>query len=347
MTIMRTGTAIEFVENNFNIVGHDATKKLIMVASAAAKARNEALPHMLFSGLAGTGKTTFAMGVAKVANVGFLPVSPDDMTSMESVLATLDKISNDGYNRYGDRLGKDRPIYPTIIFFDEIHRMPRKGQEILGIAMEKFQVESGKPNKFFWIPYFTIIGATTDDGELTKPFREKFKLRFIFETYEFVDMVKIINFHARQKGIDITPKAARLIAERSRGVPRLAVNYLERGRDYAHSISAGVVTTANVSSAFDQMKIDSKGLSPTEMKILKILYSAREPIGLDNLSIITNESQKNIKNTVEPYLIQQGLILRAGRGRVITDAGRKHLESYGFEGRIIDKAEIEAGYVRS
>lgn len=329
-----------------NIIGHELTKKQINIAIMAARSRNEAMPHMLFSGLAGTGKTTLAMEIARTAGVDFLPVSPDDMADMESVLSVMDKLDHENYDRFGNRLGPKFPVRPTILFFDEIHRMPRKGQEILGIAMEKFQLESGKPNKFFWLPYFTIIGATTDDGELTKPFREKFKLRFLFDAYSFDEIVRIVLFHARLKGVDLTGKAAREIALRSRGVPRMAVNYLERARDYSYSLNAMVVTSKNVQEVFSELGIDSKGLTPTEIRVLKILYANREPIGLDNLAIITNESQKNIKNTVEPFLIQQGLVIRSGRGRVITDQGRRHLEQHGYAGRAIDKAEIGAGYVR-
>jgi Holliday junction DNA helicase RuvB len=329
-----------------NIIGHEITKKQISIAIQAARSRNEGMPHMLFSGLAGTGKTTLAMEVARTAEVDFLPVSPDDMTDMDTILSVMDKLDHSNYTRYGDRLGLKNPIRPTIIFFDEIHRMPRKGQEILGISMEKFQLETGKPNKFFWVPYFTIIGATTDDGELTKPFREKFKLRFLFDAYSFEEIVKIVLFHAGKKEINISGGAAKQIALRSRGVPRLSVNYLERARDYSYSLGAEVITTQNVNEVFNELGIDSKGLTPTEIRVLKILYANRDPIGLDNLAIITNESMKNIKNTVEPFLIQQGLVVRSGRGRLLTDKGRRHLEQHGYAGRAIDKAEIEAGYVR-
>lgn len=327
-----------------NIIGHDKTKEQIEIAVESATARNENIPHMLFSGLAGTGKTTFAIELAKKSARDFLPLSPDNMTDMSVILKTLDKLDHNGYDRYGNRKGTVRP---TIVYFDEIHRMPRKGQEILGIAMEKFQLESGKPNKFFWIPYFTVIGATTDDGELTKPFREKFKLRFLFEVYSDDDMFKIVRFHAARLKVNISNAAVREIVKRARGVPRLAVNYTERLRDYAIYIHADIVTSIAAETMFNALGIDNKGLTPVELRILKILYSVREPIGLDNLAIITNESMNNIKNTIEPYLIQKGLIFRSGRGRIITDEGRKHLESTGYAGRVMDKAEIGANYVRS
>jgi len=326
-----------------NVIGHENHKRQILIAIEAAKARNESLPHMLFSGLAGTGKTTFAISVAKTAALDFLPVSPDEMSDMRTILKIFDKLNHDGYNKYGDRIGK---ISPTILYFDEIHRMPRRGQEILGIAMEKFQIESGQPNKFYWLPYFTVIGATTDDGELTKPFREKFKFRFLFEAYTDDDMTQIVNFHARRLKCVFTAAAVREIVRRSRGVPRLAVNYVERLRDYALHVGAPLVTSKLALELFQTLGIDPYGLTPQEMKILKILYSAREPVGLDNLAIITNESMNNIKNTIEPFLIQRGLMVRSGRGRVITDLGRRHLEQTTDLGKFIVKSEITADYVR-
>lgn len=326
-----------------NIIGHEDTKKLISIAVKSAQKRNKALPHMLFSGLAGCGKTTIATAIASVSDVDFMPVPPDDMADTKSVLATLDKLDHSGYDKFGNRVGD---IRPTIVFFDEIHKMPRKGQEVLGIAMEKYMLETGQPNKYFWIPYFTIIGATTDDGELTKPFREKFKLRFLFDAYKFEEIVDIVRLHADAKKVMITPKACRAIAQRSRGVPRIAVTHLDRIRDYMLSQGSSIITSRLAEENFKIAGIDALGLTRPEIRLLQTLYTSREPVGLDNLAIITNESGKNIKNTIEPYLIQRGLIVRSGKGRIITDVGRRHLESDGYVGQARNKVEISADYVR-
>ena len=327
-----------------NIIGHKNTKEQIRIAIQSAKTRNKGIPHMLLSGVAGCGKTTMAMELAEESRVDFLAISPDDAADRESVLKILDKLSHDNYDKFGNRTGE---ICPTVVFFDEIHRMPRKGQEVFGIAMEKFMLETGKSNKFFWIPYFTIIGATTDDGELTKAFREKFKLRFLFDTYNREEIADIVNLHADRQKIIITDKAARAIAKRSRGVPREAVKYLGRVRDYVTCKGAKLITSKAVEDNFKIIGVDSKGLTKVEIRILKTLYTSREPIGLDNLAIITNESARNIKNTIEPFLIQEGLILRSGKGRVLTDGGRRHLEKGGYLGATRDKIEIPATYVRS
>lgn len=326
-----------------NIVGHQNTKKQLKIAIESAKDRNKNIPHILFSGAAGCGKTTVGMEMAKAADVDFLPISPDDFSDRDPVLRILDKLDHTNYDERGNRKGELRP---TIVFVDEIHRMPKKGQEILGIAMEKFILEAGQANKYYWIPYFTLIGATTDDGELTKPFREKFKLRFLFDTYPEKDITSIIMLHARRQEILITKAAARTIAKRSRGIPRTAVGFLERSRDYSNFIRAKVVTSKAAVENFKTMGIDSKGLTGAEIKILKILYSSRDPIGVDNLAIVSNEAKKNIINTVEPFLIREGLMLRGGKGRIITDEGRKHLEKDGYLGRIKNKVEISPNYVR-
>ena len=327
-----------------NIIGHKNNIKQIQIAIDSSKNRNENIPHMLFTGAAGCGKTTMAMEMAKLSNVDFLAVSPHDLQDRESILKVLDKLNYINYDKRGNRKGD---IYPTLLFFDEIHQINRKSQEIMGIAMEKFMLETGKPNKFFWIPYFTVIGATTDDGELSKPFREKFKMRFLFETYSKDEITDIVMMHAKRQKIVITNKAARVIAQRSRGIPRTAVSFLERGRDYSTYTGSKLITSNSVIKNFNLMGIDSKGLTKSEIKILKLLYTNKEPIGLDNLAISTNESMKNIKNTIEPFLIQEGLILRSGKGRVITGTGREHLEKNNHIDIERNKIDIPANYIRS
>ena len=327
-----------------NIIGHINTKKLLTIAIQAAEDRNENVPHILFAGAAGCGKTTMGMEMAKSAEVDFLAVSPDDFSDREPVMRILDKLNHINYDKRGNREGH---LAPTMVFIDEIHRMPKKGQEILGIAMEKFMLETGKANKYFWIPYFTLIGATTDDGELSKPFREKFKLRFLFSTYTKPEITDIIMLHANKQKILITQKAARTIAQRSRGIPRTAVSFLERSRDYGQFIDAEVITSSAVIKNFKTIGIDSKGLTGAEVKILQTLHSSRDPIGLDNLAIVCNEAKKNLLNTIEPFLIREGLMIRSGKGRLITDKGRQHLEQDGYLGKRVTKVEIAPDYVRS
>lgn len=325
-----------------NIIGHDSTLKQLEIATISAGERNTSAPHTLFSGVAGCGKTTMAVELASSCNADFLPVSPDDFKDRETTIKILEKLNHEHYDERGNRIGK---IRPTILFVDEIHRMPRKGQEVMGIAMEKYLLEAGKVNKYYWVPYFTLVGATTDDGELTKPFREKFKLRFLFSTYAEDEIHRIILLNASRKDINITLQAAQEIARRSRGIPRLCVSYLERAYDYQRYTERKFIDVELVKENFDTMGIDSLGLTKAEIKILKLLHEKKEPVGLDNLAIVSNESMKNLRNTIEPFLIQQDLIIRTGKGRIITDKGIRHLEKDGLSSKNV-KVEIGPDYIR-
>lgn len=312
-----------------DLIGHENTKKRIEVALKSATARNACIPHMLLAGAAGCGKTTTAKWLSALGNYDFLPVSPLVLKTKKDVYTLLSKLNTVGYNNVGDRVGK---IKPTIVFFDEIHQMPVIGQEVLGIAMENFTLESDEANKLIWLPYFSVVGATTDDGILTKPFRERFKMKFIYEPYDNNSMYEIACFHATKRGLVITPKAIRCVVYRSRGIPRIMVSYLETVRDFMLAHEAAVITTNLVEITFDSIGIDRTGLNSVDISILKTLYGADRPIGLENLSIITNESLKSITQTIEPYLIRRGFMLRTGKGRTITQEGRNYLEKHGHLG---------------
>ncbi len=145
----------------------------------------------------------------------------------------------------------------------------------------------------------------------------------------------------------MTPKAVRGVAQRGRGVPRIMVGYLERVRDKSHMLNNVVVNSKVVNETFEELEIDPTGLSAVEVKILNTLYSSSTPIGQDNLSIIVNESPKTLTNSIEPYLIQRGFIVRSGKGRSITEKGREYLEDYGHvEVEAKESYVIEPGYER-
>ena len=325
------------------IIGHENTKKQLDIAISAASMRNMALPHMLFSGAAGCGKTTMARYIAKATNSPFLAVAPNDIKDYSNVLKILDRLNHDSYDAVGNRIGK---INPTVLFFDEIHNLPLKGQEILGLVMERFMIESNKPNKYFWVPFFTMVGATTLAGKLSKPFRDRFKLTFNFQPYEIEEMIKIVKYHSSRIGIKVIPSALVEIAQRSRGTPRIAVGFVERIRDKMLSIGSVIATTLLVTSTFEELGIDEEGFTTLELRILKTLFETNAPIGLDNLSIILQEDSKSIRDFAEPYLIRKGLVLVGGKGRIITEKGIQYLENSGKADRLIKK-EIDFSYERA
>lgn len=329
-----------------NLIGHENTKEQIQSALSSARYRNKALPHMLFAGSAGCGKTSLAKEVAHAGNVSFITATADDLKDEKTVKNVLKELDCSNYDPYGCRKGT---VSPSILFLDEIHQLPLKGQEILGIAMEDFKINSGKTSKFFWLPYFTVVGATTNDGMLSKPFRDRFKLRFIFEPYSKDDITKVVLYHASKLDIIISPKAARVIAQRSRGIPRISIGYLENARDDAiQRVGIPMITSQMAEATFRKLGIDNDGLTRVELKIMEALYNSEVPIGLDNLSIIANENTKTLMESAEPFLIQKGLITRSGRGRSITLDGIAYLERNGILGeRKVNRVDIEADFVRT
>jgi Holliday junction DNA helicase RuvB len=325
------------------VIGHEKMKKQIKVAIASAKHRNSAPPHMLFSGHPGCGKTSMAKEVAKMLGTDFISVIPEELKNQKNILHLLESLDYNGYDEKGNRI---KQIKPTVIFLDECHRLPMYGQEKLGIAMENFSIETGQANRFYWLPYFTLIGATTLTGELSKPFLDRFKLNFFFEPYNLHDSFDIVNYHAKRLEVFITPKAIRDIVRRGRGIPRIMISYLERSRDTLYALQGQVITSNITNHTFENMGIDETGFNKIELKILKALYNAEKAVGLETLAVITGESQKTIKNDIETYLVREEYMSRSGSGRTITPKGRLYLEEQGYVGKKHGRVAISADYVR-
>lgn len=326
------------------LIGNEHVRSQIQIAITSARKRNKNIPHMLFSGAAGCGKTSTAKEVASNCGTDFIPIIPESLKDYNSVIDVLNRLNFDNYDRKGNIVGL---IKPTILFMDEVHNLPLKGQEILGIAMENFMLEAKTPGKFVWTPYFTIVGATTNDGLLSKPFRDRFKLRFVFEHYDIEDSIDIVRVHADRLGLIMTDEAIEGIAKRGRGTPRLIVGYIERVMDMAYAMGSKVITKPLVDLTFKKLRINVDGFTHTEMKLLKALYSSDTPIGLDNLSIIINEAPKTITSSIEPYLLQKGMLIRSGKGRLISTFGKEYLDKIEYEGKEQVRMEIDANYIRT
>jgi Holliday junction DNA helicase RuvB len=323
------------------LIGHKKTKEQLSISTLSAKRLNTAPPHILFSGAPGCGKTSMARLLAEESNYHFLSAQPNDMKGYDEVMRLFKLFDYKNYDERGDRIGI---IRPTILFFDEIHNMPLKGQEVLGIAMENYTVEAKKSGMAIWVPYFTVVGATTKAGKLSKPFLDRFKLRFTFEPYSISEMVKIVRLHALKHKVFMSPAGLNEVAKRSRGTPRIAVGFVERIRDKMLAISSKFATVTLILSVFNDLGIDEEGFTTTELKILKALFEAEMPVGLDNLSIITEEDRKTISDSAEPFLIRKGFILKSGKGRIITPKGIDYIQQQGH-GKL-KKVEISFDYKR-
>ena len=326
------------------LIGNKKITAQIDMAVASSTKRNQSLPHMLLSGTPGCGKTSTAQEVGKLRGVKTITILNNNLKSKDSISELVYKLNYDNYDDMGNRTGA---ISPTILFIDEIHRLPLEAQEILGVLMENFYMDSKTPGKIFWVPYFTIIGATTDDGKLSKPFRDRFKLVLNFSPYDYDTSIDIIKYHAKRLKIKITIEGIKEIANRCKGIPRIMIRYLENARDFSYTVNTPLITKKVMENCFDLIGIDSNGLSMSELKILKILSEVNQPVGLDSLAIAINESKKTLTDSIEPYLIQQQLMIRTGKGRTITTKGLEYLSRSDQVGKVVIKKEIEAGYERT
>jgi Holliday junction DNA helicase RuvB len=312
-----------------DIIGNDSIKTQLAIAAKASSDRNVSLPHSILSGCAGCGKTTTARSLAELLGVPFFQVDPASIKNTSDIISLVSKFPLDGYGPHGEIV---ETIIPPIIFIDEIHNLSLSGQEVLGIGMEDWTLsvmsKRGRTSeqRTLWLPHFTVIGATTLAGKLSKPFRDRFKLHFSFGTYSAEESLKILYFHAAEKNVEIEPAAALLISTRGRGVPRIIVRYLDQAIDFSHVAGKAVISSDIVEAMFSIIGIDTHGLSEADIKLMKCLFDNNgEPVGLDTLAVILNESPTTIMNEAEPYLIQKGYMIRTSRGRMLTETGEKYI----------------------
>jgi len=321
------------------LIGNIDTLSQIQISLTSAIERVAALSHTLLTGAAGCGKTSTARYITDLTGWKLISIACDAIKTRSDVLLLIDRLDHTGYDRTGHYI-KGSIIRPTIVFIDEIHNLSLSAQEYLGIVMEEWHMPVTDKEAHLmkmrigdgmicWAPQFTLVGATTNDGKLSKPFRDRFKLRFVFTPYSLEESVRIVFSHAERLKIKIEDAGALEIAKRGRGVPRVLVSLLERCRDASITMKESAITKEVAVVAFHHMNIDPSGLTVTDIGLLKTLYDIGDPVGLDNLSTILNESPKVISEAIEPYLIQRRLVLRASKGRTITDEGRRYLSDGG------------------
>ncbi|CAG1065224.1 Holliday junction ATP-dependent DNA helicase RuvB [uncultured bacterium] len=299
-----------------DFVGQDKLKENLKVFIQAARARGEALDHVLFYGPPGLGKTTMANIIANELGSHVKATSGPVIEKAGDLAAMLTNLEE-----------KD------VFFIDEIHRLSPVVEEIMYPAMEDYNIDiligqgpSARSVKIE-LPKFTLIGATTRAGLLTSPLRDRFGVILRFDFYKPSELKTIITRSASILGVEITEDGAGEISGRSRGTPRVANRLLRRVRDFAQVRAGGVITKEVASSALDMLEIDSKGFDKMDRRILLTMIDkyGGGPVGIDALAAALHEERDAIEDLYEPYLIQEGYMMRTPRGRVATELAYKHL----------------------
>ena len=296
--------------------GQTEVKEKLRVFVRAAVDRKEPLDHVLLSGPPGLGKTTLARIIA------------------EDLKADIKVTSAPALDRKGDLAAILTGLKPfSVLFIDEIHRLSRTVEEYLYTAMEDYFIDIvtgeglGARSMRFQLAPFTLVGATTRAGLLSSPFLSRFGIVERLQFYDRKSLEAILVRSAMMLKIEARPEGLVEIARRSRGTPRIAQRLLKRVRDYAQIEGSGIITPEISKYALDKLGVDQLGLDPMDRKILQLLQDkfSGGPVGIDTISAALSEERDTLEEVHEPYLIQEGLLLKTQRGRMISDLGREHL----------------------
>jgi holliday junction DNA helicase RuvB len=297
-------------------IGQEKARANLSVFIEAARARNEALDHVLFVGPPGLGKTTLAQIVARELGVNFRATSGPVIAKAGDLAALLTNLEP-----------------RDVLFIDEIHRLNPAVEEVLYPAMEDFQLDliigegpAARSVKIDLAP-FTLVGATTRAGLLTNPLRDRFGIPVRLNFYTEAELELIVNRGARVLGFGMTADGANEIARRARGTPRIAGRLLRRVRDFAYVDGAAQIDRKIADGALAALEVDAAGLDAMDRRYLSTiaLNYGGGPVGVETIAAALSEPRDAIEDIIEPYLIQKGLIQRTPRGRLLTSIAFKHL----------------------
>ena len=297
-------------------VGQTRVIENLRIYIRAAKQRGEAMDHVLLCGPPGLGKTSLAHIIAEELGVEIRPSSGPVIERGGDLAAILNSLAP-----------------REVLFIDEIHRLNRAVEEVLYSAVEDFRIDlmlgqgPGAQSVSMPLPRFTLIGATTRAGLLTRPLRDRFQIHFNMEFYTPEELAQIIRRSAVRMGTVLEDAASHELSRRSRGTPRVANRLLRRARDFADVEGDGTITVDIVRLALDRLGIDEQGLDGMDRRVLETVANkfSGGPVGVDNLSTAIGEERDVIEDVYEPFLIQQGFLQRTRQGRIITERGIAHL----------------------